>query len=89
MSDLELIDFYVKSKSVSAMCNDIGIKYTNLVKNATKKENIEKIAFEVKLEIIRLYNGLVASEIKNTQELRKRVEENEQNASPLQHRQSR
>lgn len=89
MSDLELINFYVRAKSVSSMCNNIGIKYTNLVKNATKKENIEKIAYEVKLEIIRLYNGLVASEIKNTQDLRKRVEENEQNASPLQHRQSR
>ena len=42
-------------KSINKICEENNIDVSNLLKGTTSKDNIKKVANELKLEIIKLY----------------------------------
>lgn len=55
MNDLEFIKAVKEMKSISEICDELKINYTNLVYGKTTKENEEKVANVLKVEILKLY----------------------------------
>lgn len=55
MDDLEFIRACKDMKSISEICEENKINYTNLVYGKTTKENEQKVASALKIEILKIY----------------------------------
>ena len=55
MEDIEFIKAYKDMKSISEICDEYKINYTNLVYGKTTKENEKKVAESIKMEILKIY----------------------------------
>lgn len=55
MNELEFIKAYKDMKSISDICEHLGINYTNLIYGRTTKENEKKVARILKVEILKIY----------------------------------
>lgn len=58
MTDLEFI-LLVKEISISEVCKNENISYSNLIRGKTTKENEKKIADILKLKINNIYSSIV------------------------------
>lgn len=64
MSDLEFIQIMQQFRSVGQICKDNNINYSNLVYGRTTEENEKLIAKELKKEVIKFYDIVLLSLIK-------------------------
>lgn len=55
MNDFDFIESFKNMKSISDICKEYGIDYSNLTTNRTTQENIKKVADRLKIEICKLY----------------------------------
>ena len=55
MDDLDFIKAYKDMKSISDICEENKINYTNLVYGKTTKENEKKVANALKMEVLKIY----------------------------------
>ena len=55
MNDLEFIKAYKDMKSISEICDEFKINYTNLIYGKTTSENEEKVANSLKMEVLKIY----------------------------------
>ena len=55
IDDLEFIKAVKEMKSISDICEEMKINYTNLVYGKTTKENEQKVANALKVEILKIY----------------------------------
>ena len=55
MDELDLIKAYQDMKALSIICEENKINYSNLINGKTTKENEQKIANAVKMEILKIY----------------------------------
>lgn len=55
MDDLEFIKAYKDMKSISEICDEFKINYTNLIYGKTTSENEEKVANSLKMEVLKIY----------------------------------
>lgn len=55
IDDLEFIKAVKEMKSISDICEELKINYTNLIYGRTTKENEQKVANVLKVEILKLY----------------------------------
>ena len=55
MNDFDFIESFKNMKSISDICKEYGIDYSNLTTNRTTQENIKKVADRLKIEVYKLY----------------------------------
>lgn len=56
MSDYDFISAYKDMKSISDICEELKINYSNLINGKTSKENEKKVAEKLKLEVIKIFS---------------------------------
>lgn len=59
MTDLEIINLYKNMRSVSNVCQSLGIDMANISRGTTTEENIKKVANELKFEIVKAYSAIL------------------------------
>lgn len=55
MNDFDFIESVKNMKSISEICKEYGIDYSNLTCNRTTQENVKKVADRLKIEIYKIY----------------------------------
>ena len=55
MDDLDFIKAYKDMKSISDICEEYKINYTNLIYGKTTSENEQKVVNDLKMEILKIY----------------------------------
>lgn len=63
MSNYDFIIEYKKLKSISNICEELGINYSNLINNKTTDENEKKVASLLKKQIIEMYDLILFDKI--------------------------
>lgn len=63
MNDKEFIKLYKNMKSVSAICDELGIDKGNVSRETITDEQAKKIADELKFEIVKIYSSLLIGRI--------------------------
>lgn len=63
MNDKEFIKQYKNMKSVSAICDELGIDKGNVSRETITDEQAKKIADELKFEIVKIYSSLLIGRI--------------------------
>lgn len=63
MSNYDFIIEYKKLKSISNICEELGINYSNLINNKTTEENEKKVANLLKKQIIEMYDLIIFYDI--------------------------
>lgn len=54
---------YKNIKSISQICKELNVDYSNVIKNRTTAENIKKVSDELKKQIIYLYSNIIVKEV--------------------------
>lgn len=55
MEDINFILAYKDMKSISEICEEYKINYSNLINERTTKENEKKVADKLKTEVYKIY----------------------------------
>ena len=63
MENYNFILEYKNLKSISQICKDFGIDYSNLINKRTTNENMKKVADELRKQVIYLYSNIIAEEV--------------------------
>lgn len=59
MDDLEFILYVKDNINIVKICKDNNIRYENMIRGRTTKENTKKVADELKLAINKCYSSIV------------------------------
>ena len=63
MNDKEFIKLYKNLKSVSSVCDELGIDKGNVSRETITDEQAKKIADKLKFEIVKIYSSLLIGRI--------------------------